>query len=256
MAPTVAAPHSATENAATPQQGNCSQCGQDLKFKARPKGDENGLKNIDEDVPDDMNQLSGLPEPPSKPHPDFRHCMPPEDPVYRKFSLFTAGSIEMGAAVQWQKLLAQHLSDLPITVLNPRRGNWDPRDIPKADNKGFKDQVEWELDALQKATVICYFFDVTTRSPVTMLELGLWAASQKIIVCCDERFWRSGNIKLVCDRYDIPIVHSFKDLVPAVRNMLKEKGMKDCLDANGNIKGPNERPKDLKADNPMDFNSH
>lgn len=162
----------------------------------------------------------------------------------------------MGAAVQWQKLLADHLSDLPITVLNPRRGNWDPNDIPKASNQGFQDQVIWELKALERATVICFFFDVTTRSPVTLLELGLWAASKKVIVCCNEQYWRSGNVKLVCDRYGIEYHSTFKDFVPNVRKMLKNKMGNDYDEETGNIKGVNKPDNDAHITSPMDFNAH
>lgn len=237
----------------TPQK-NCESCGQDLKFKARPKTNDARLKNIDDEVPDVENQLVGVEHAiPAVPHKDFIHCMPPTEPTYRKFSIFTAGSIEMGAAVQWQKLLASHVSDLPITVLNPRRGNWDPTDIPKAHNQGFKSQVEWELAALERADLICFFFDVTTRSPITLLELGLWAASKKVIVCCSDKYWRSGNVEIVCKRYGIPFVREFKDFVPAVRTWLTDRM---DLDANGDIKGPNVRDQDEKISSPLDFNAH
>jgi hypothetical protein len=199
-------------------------------------------------VPDLEKQLPPAPSPPLKTHADFKHCMPLKDPTYRKLSVFTAGSIEMGAAVQWQQLMADSLCDLPITVLNPRRGNWDPSDVPKADNAGFKGQVDWELEALGKASVICFFFDVRTPSPVSMLELGLWAASRKIVVCCDPRFWRSGNVELVCRRYGIPFVKTFGELVKGVRDMLTEKGLR--LDDAGNLVGVpvNERPEEQEPD--------
>ena len=201
--------------------------------------------NIDAEIEDKFNQLPTLPEPAPKAHADFAHCMPPHAPVYRKFSVFTAGSIEMGKAVQWQKLMASMLSHLPITVNNPRRGHWDPNATQEAKNTEFRHQVEWELSALEQADVICFFFDVNTMSPVTMLELGLWAASKKVVVCCDKRFWRGGNVDLVCQRYGIPFVQTFAELVPAVEAMLKSKGME--LDADGNLVGPNEHvPKELK----------
>lgn len=191
-----------------------------------------GAVDIDAEVEDKSNQLPGPPPATHKEHPDFVHCMPPEAPTYRKFSVFTAGSIEMGKAVQWQKLMAKYLSDLPITVNNPRRGHWDPNVTKEAKDASFRHQVEWELAALEKADVICFFFDVDTLSPVTMLELGLWASSKKIIVCCDKRFWRAGNVHIVCERYNIPYVQSFAELVPAIKDMLVEKGMK--LDENNN----------------------
>ncbi|KAF1845777.1 uncharacterized protein K460DRAFT_416980 [Cucurbitaria berberidis CBS 394.84] len=207
-----------------------------------PKG---AAVDIDQEVKDIYNQLPPLPSPLPKAHPEFVHALPPVAPIYRKFSVFTAGSIEMGAAVQWQRQLATVLSPLPITVCNPRRGHWDPTVTPEAKDESFRQQVEWELGALEQADVICFFFDVNTKSPVTLLELGLWAASEKVIVCCDKRYWRAGNVHIVCGRYKVPFVESFADLAPAIEAMLKKKGMQ--LDGNGDLIGPNEHvPKTVK----------
>jgi hypothetical protein len=225
----------------------CFQCKQ---LKSRNKSRTQNIAAVV--IPDWEHQRSKAPSLPLSIHADFIHCMPTEKPTYRKFSVFTAGSIEMGQAVQWQQLMANCLRYLPITVLNHRCGNWDPSDVPKAGNAGFKDQVEWELEALEKANVICFFFDVTTQSPVTMLELGLWAASRKIVVCCDPRFWRSGNVELTCSRYGIPFVKTFAELVTGVRVMLADKGM--VLNDDGNLLGVpvNERPKEQERNQPVD----
>jgi hypothetical protein len=220
----------------------CPRC----KSKAIPVAANTG--GLDAAIPDTYHQLIPAPSPPLTPHRDFQHVMPPDIPVYGKYSLFTAGSIEMGAAIQWQHRLVEHLCDLPLTVTNPRRGQWDPNVDAKAKDPAFRGQVIWELDALSAATVICYFFDVDTISPITLMELGLWAHSGKIIVCCNEAFWREGNVKLVCERYNIPFVRTFEQLVPAVREMLERKGMK--LDGKGDLVGGNVRdqqPEEFKA---------
>ncbi len=179
-------------------------------------------------------------------HKDFVHANPPNPPQYRKFTVFTAGSIEMGDAVNWQPLMAGLLRDLPITVCNPRKGHWDQSITQQAKDKYFKQQVKWELDALEQADVICFFFDTATKSPVSLLELGLWAGSDKVIVCCGDKYWKSGNVHLTCERYDIPYVKNFEDLVREVKKMLEQKGMR--RDENGDLVGENvhvtkEKPK-------------
>lgn len=208
-----------------------------------------GLDGVVEDI---HRQLIPAPSPPLKQHADFKHCVPPFIPKYGNFSLFSAGSIEMGAAVQWQQRLVDHLCDLPITITNPRRGKWDPNVNAKREDPQFKDQVEWELDALTNADVICYFFDCATVSPVTLMELGLWAHSGKIIVCCDQRYWRQGNVEIVCERYNIPYVSSFEKLVPALKEFMRMKGLR--LDGEGNYcgepkveKGADQRPGEKKV---------
>ncbi|RMZ66302.1 nucleoside 2-deoxyribosyltransferase domain-containing [Pyrenophora seminiperda CCB06] len=214
-----------------------------------------GTVDIDQDVKDMKNQLPALPSRLPTPHKDFLDCVPPNAPTYRKFSVFTAGSIEMGNAAQWQKHMTALLSHLPITVCNPRRGHWNPDITLLARDEDFRTQVEWELAALEQVDVICFFFDVMTKSPVSLLELGLWSGSGKVVVCCGEEYWKGGNVELTCHRYDIPFVKSFAELVPAVEKMLVEKGM--VLDDKGDLAGQNvhvekEKPKkraQLEAEN-------
>ena len=159
-------------------------------------------------------------------HKDYVHCTPPDAPTYREFSVFTAGSIEMGKAVEWQLLMANLLSDLPITVCNPRRpGEWDTTISKEAKNEIMLEQVTWELAAMEKADVICFFFDVDTNSPVTMLELGLWLKSGKVVICCNGGYHRNANIKITCGKYGVPVVETFEELVPKVRQMLEKKGV-------------------------------
>lgn len=153
----------------------------------------------------------------------FAVFMPPEEPEYKNpASIFLAGSIEMGKAIQWQGHLTKELQDLDITVCNPRRGNWSADLVPKAMDTLFKQQVEWELAALENVSVICFFFDKNTLSPVTMLELGLWAQSGKVVVCCHKDFWKSGNIHHVCIKYGVPYVKDYADLIPLVRQKLDD----------------------------------
>jgi len=221
----------------------CPKCKEELDLeKPGEKTD------IDGKVVDIYKQLPPFPEPLPPVHPQNYHCMPPEAPIFQEFSVFFAGSIEMGKAIQWQQQLAVHLQDLPISMYNPRRGKWDPKATQDAKNEAFRHQVEWELDALQKAKVICFFFDWTTMSPVTLCELGLWAHSAKVVVCCDRRYWKGGNVHLVCERYGIPLVEKFTDLEVLIRAMLGQKGLKvDGLPSEEVLKAAGQKAPKLKT---------
>ncbi|KAF2015734.1 hypothetical protein BU24DRAFT_422046 [Aaosphaeria arxii CBS 175.79] len=192
--------------------------------------DQKKIAKLDEPVPDTFNQLLPLPEGWKKDnkHPKFQHCQPPKPPVYPKGmqSVFLAGSIEMGKAIQWQERLVEHLQHLPLTVCNPRRGSWTIDGTPAEMKKAFDEQVKWELEALENCDVICFFFDHATISPVTLVELGLWAKSGKVVVCCSKKYWRASNVHFVCDRYKVPITDTFENLLPLVKHKLQEKGMK------------------------------
>lgn len=131
-------------------------------------------------------------------------------------TVFLAGSIEMGTAEDWQTQIAQSLTNTNLTLLNPRRDRWDPTWQQTINNPQFRAQVEWELDAQAQATMIAMYFSPSTQSPITLLELGLFANSGKLIVSCPDGFWRKGNVEIVCQRYKIPMVATLNDLTAAI----------------------------------------
>lgn len=135
-------------------------------------------------------------------------------------SVFLAGSIEMGLAEDWQTRVTADLATLPVAILNPRRDEWDATWEQSIDNPQFREQVEWELDGLERATVIAMYFAPTTRAPVTLLEFGLHARSDRLVVCCPPGYWRRGNVEVVCSRHGIPLVQTLPDLVQHLRQRL------------------------------------
>jgi hypothetical protein len=138
-------------------------------------------------------------------------------------SLFLAGSIAMGQAEPWQTVVEQALADLPITILNPRRDEWDATWVQSIANPPFRAQVEWELEAQERADLIIMYFAPQTQAPITLLEFGLFATSQRLIVCCPDGFWRKGNIEVVCARYAIPLTNSLNELLEQARQRLESR---------------------------------
>ena len=68
-------------------------------------------------------------------------------------------------------------------LFNPRQGAWDPN------KKGEMDyQVNWELEHLEDADYILMNILPDSKSPITLLELGLFARSGKLYVVCTEGF--------------------------------------------------------------------
>lgn len=131
-------------------------------------------------------------------------------------TVFLAGSIEMGAAEDWQSTLTAALGDRELTVLNPRRDEWDGSWRQSIDEPKFREQVEWELDGLDRADVIAMWFAGGTRSPITLLELGLHARSGKLIIGCPPEFWRRGNIEVVAARCGIALHATWDAFAAAV----------------------------------------
>jgi len=118
----------------------------------------------------------------------------------------------MGMATRWQDVVIAHFKEKEGTVLNPRRDDWNASWIQSIENPKFYEQVVWELDALDSCDIILMYFDPKTKSPISLLELGLHAESS-IIVCCPPGFWRKGNVDIVCERYQIPVVSRLEDAI-------------------------------------------
>ena len=134
-------------------------------------------------------------------------------------TVFLAGSIEMGVAENWQETIDRELPREAI-IFNPRRDDWDSSWVQSIHNEQFREQVEWELNALDEANIIALYFDPTTKSPISLLELGLYAKTKKIVVCCPDGFWRKGNVEIVCERYDIPLFDSKELFVAEIKKLL------------------------------------
>jgi Nucleoside 2-deoxyribosyltransferase like len=126
-------------------------------------------------------------------------------------AVFLAGSIENGVAANWQEQAERLLKGTDWTILNPRRDDWDSSWVQSKDNPHFRGQVEWELEAQERATAILMYFDPPTKSPISLLELGLFAHTGKMIVVCPHGFWRKGNVDIVCERYGVRVAGSIEE---------------------------------------------
>ncbi len=140
-------------------------------------------------------------------------------------AIFLGGSIDMGKAIDWQKQIRESFKDVNVTFYNPRRDDFDPTLEQSKDNPPFREQVEWELDALDKSDIIVFFFDPKGKAPVTMMELGIYSQNpdKKVVVCCEQGFWRKGNVDIVCERYGVEQVDTLKELIAKVGELIADK---------------------------------
>lgn len=136
--------------------------------------------------------------------------MHPKEPM-----VFLAGSIEMGEAEHWQLKAGRTLDEFGCTVLDPRRDDWDSSWEQSIDNEHFAEQVRWELMGLERAKAVLLHFDPSTKSPITLLELGLLSQSKPhaTFVSCPLGFWRRGNVEILCDRYKIPLSDNIDSII-------------------------------------------
>ena len=148
------------------------------------------------------------------------HALPAQDTRVR---IFLAGSIDMGKSEDWQARVAKELNDQQVVLLNPRRLDWNPAWRAEADEPEFRRQVEWELNALEQADIIVMYLVPGSQSPISLLELGLYARSGKLLIACPEGFWRKGNVDITAERYNIPVYDSLEELIAATRTQLQQR---------------------------------
>lgn len=139
-----------------------------------------------------------------------------------KRTVFLAGSIEMGKAVDWQARVTRDLSDDDVVIFNPRRDDWDSSWAQRADNDRFREQVLWELEALERADVIALCFMPVTMSPISLLEFGLHARKGNVVVLCPEGYWRKGNVDVTAAKYGVPVFDSYDPWLAEIKRRLRE----------------------------------
>ena len=134
---------------------------------------------------------------------------PETDEEFREYTVgrprvFLAGSIEQGKAENWQELIVKALEGTNALIFNPRRDDWDAtwEQDPNDEDSEFYGQVNWELDYIDQADLVVFWFDANTISPITLLELGYCLGSNKpVIVYCPTTYFRYGNVHIMMKRY-------------------------------------------------------
>lgn len=126
--------------------------------------------------------------------------------------IFLAGTIDMGNSRDWQTGAFEYFSSLPgkYILFNPRQDSWDGSKPGEMDY-----QVNWELEHLEQADIIIMYIIGSSKSPITLLEMGLHARSGKLIVACEPDFYRYDNVRITCAYYGIPLYSSLEELLKA-----------------------------------------
>lgn len=128
-------------------------------------------------------------------------------------SVFLAGTIDNGDSLNWQDKVIIELINLGIKceVFNPRREHWNPNPT----KEDMEVQIKWEQDHLDRADIIAMVLLDDSKSPISLLEMGLYAKSKKLIVFCTPKFYRFDNVRLTCEKYHIPLVQDLHPLIIA-----------------------------------------
>ena len=144
-----------------------------------------------------------------------------EKTPYRKdeLKIFLAGTIDNGDSEDWQTKICKLIEECttnskPIAVYNPRRDDWPEDDQTKL----IEEQIKWELEHMDKADLILMNICGDSKSPITLLELGIHSKENKLIVFCPDNFYRFDNVKVTCERYGVPLISTKK-----IEDFVKDK---------------------------------
>lgn len=146
---------------------------------------------------------------------------PAPDLISRK-AIFLAGTTSPTGEPDWRQTLTRALLNLPITIYNPKRDDWDSTWREDFSDDRWAEQVQWELEMQDKADVVVVFFHGVSPAPISLLELGLCVRSGRAIVCSLEGYSKRGNVEAVCRRYGARLVYSEDDLRDAVIERLNQ----------------------------------
>lgn len=77
----------------------------------------------------------------------------------------STGTVFMGGTISnWRDEFKLLLQDTDVVLLDPVVENYSPSE----------EQVSWEFDAMNRAHILVFYFDKTSVSPISLMELG-WA---------------------------------------------------------------------------------
>jgi hypothetical protein len=148
-----------------------------------------------------------------------------------KHSVFLAGSI-----TPWREQIIPKLDKPNTLVCNPMRSDWNfPED---SRNNDFRKQIGWELEYITKSNIVVFYFDPSTQSPISLLELGstlsqytcLTSETPKIhlkriyeiLVCCPKGYWKKGNVDITCEAHGFKVIETFDELLTEVDALTKK----------------------------------
>lgn len=123
-------------------------------------------------------------------------------------TVFLGGTIDNGDSPNWQQELTDFYKDKDngLILANPRRGDWDK----DATEETLREQIKWELDMMESADLIIFNILPSSKSPITLMEIGLHVRRTdcRVVVFCAKDYYRYMNVKEVCDRYKVELVES------------------------------------------------
>lgn len=144
-------------------------------------------------------------------------------PLDNSFTVFLAGTIDADkGSVDWQHKICKKIEDTTdnkyrITIYNPRR-----EEFPDSGSSEVRRQIKWEHKHMDDADLIVMNILEDSKSPISLMEMGMYAESGKLVVFCKTGFYRYDNVQMVCKKYNVPL-HNTNDIDDICKLILNYK---------------------------------
>lgn len=131
-------------------------------------------------------------------------------------TIFLAGSIDSHLGSNWRTRATEQLNDR-FQVFDPTNENHSSlTDLQMCDH------INWELDALETADHILLNLLGDAKSPISLVELGMYVTSNKLLVVCPREFYESRYVGELCARYKTTVFINLEDAIAELNRNSKE----------------------------------
>lgn len=133
-----------------------------------------------------------------------------------ELTVFIGGGISN--CPDWQKEIVERFKhfDDDLVLFNPRRTSFAIEDPAESDF-----QIQWEFNHLQRSRAIIFWFPFQTLCPITLFELGVYAALEvPLFVGCHPAYQRKFDVKKQLEllRPDVTVHDNWQPLVKHVES--------------------------------------
>lgn len=151
----------------------------------------------------------------------------PLPPHFPGATIFLAGTMGPWRSTFIDAAAAKSATSFPVTILDPTRTDWDATWREDESDPRWVTQVEWELEAMDRADILAVYLSGESGRPeagiIGMLELGLGVGGKgkdRVVVCCVDGFGKEGNVRMVGRKYGIEVRGDVDSFVEAVMRKL------------------------------------
>jgi len=128
-------------------------------------------------------------------------------------SIFLAGSMDHKQEGSWRDEISAEFG--MYSIFDPTNNNHD-----HLNTKEMKRHINWELNALQLSDIILLNFLPDALSPISLVELGMYVRSNKLIVICPQEFYKSNYVHTLCEKYNTPIFNNITEAKTLLKNSI------------------------------------